>query len=371
MKAAVLFKPNEPLQVVECELDPPKAGEVRVKMKASGVCQSDWHIMNGDWPSPMPIVPGHEAAGEIAECGPGVTTVKPGDHVIFSFRPHCGRCRYCSQGRTVLCIGRANVPPGALYDGTFRIKHKGQGINQMARIGTFAEEVVVPEEMVVPIRKDMPWPQAALVGCCVATGVGAVTRHAKIEAGSTVLVIGCGGVGLNAVQGAMLSGASRIIAADILDNKLEMAKTFGATHTINTKTNEDAAKKVKEMAGGLGVDYSFDAVSNDKTQALAFDALAPGGHAVAVGISAASDPRVLLAVHDGVHREDGERHLLRLGAARPRFPRPGRPLHEQAAEHRRPDQPHLQARRHQRRVQTHDGGRGRARRRGVRVGLGA
>ena len=288
MKAAVLYKPNMGLEVVEVEQQGPQAGEARVKVKAAGVCHSDWHIMNGDWPSPMPIVPGHEAAGEIAECGPGVTTVKPGDHVIFSFRPHCGRCRYCSQGRTVLCIGRAHVPPGALYDGTFRIKHKGQDINQMARIGTFAEEVVVPEEMVVPIRKDMPWPQAALVGCCVATGVGAVTRHAKIEAGSTVLVIGCGGVGLNAVQGAMLSGASRIIAADILDNKLEMARTFGATHTINTKTNEDAVKKVKEMAGGLGVDYSFDAVSNDRTQALAFDALAPGGHAVAVGISAAT-----------------------------------------------------------------------------------
>ena len=231
-------------------------------MKAAGVCQSDWHVMNGDWPSPMPIVPGHEAAGEILECGPGVTTVKPGDHVIFSFRPHCGRCRYCSQGRTVLCIGRAGSPPGALYDGTLRIKHKGQGINQMARIGTFAEEVVVPEEMVVPIRKDMPWPQAALVGCCVATGVGAVTRHAKIEAGSTVLVIGCGGVGLNAIQGAMLSGAGKIIAADILDNKLEMAKTFGATHTINTANDNDPVKKVKEIAGGLGVDYSFDAVSD-------------------------------------------------------------------------------------------------------------
>ena len=208
MKAAVLFKPNEPLQVVECELDPPKAGEVRVKMKAAGVCQSDWHIMNGDWPSPMPIVPGHEAAGEIAEVGPGVTTVKPGDHVIFSFRPHCGRCRYCTPGPHGAVHRPRRAAAGlACYDGTLRIKHKGQGINQMARIGTFAEEVVVPEEMVVPIRKDMPWPQAALVGCCVATGVGAVTRHAKIEAGSTVLVIGCGGVGLNAVQGAMLSGA--------------------------------------------------------------------------------------------------------------------------------------------------------------------
>src|SRR5262249_38102832 len=210
MKAAILFKPNEPLQVLDCELEPPKANEVRVKMKASGVCQSDWHIMNGDWPSPMPIVPGHEAAGEIAECGPGVTRVKRGDHVIFSFRPHGGRCRYCTQGRTVLCIGRAAVPPGALYDGTLRIKHKGQGINQMARIGTFAEEVVVPEEMVVPIRKDMPWPQAALVGCCVATGVGAVTRHAKIEAGSSVLVVRWRGRRARAAPGATPSGASAV-----------------------------------------------------------------------------------------------------------------------------------------------------------------
>ncbi|HYD08328.1 MAG TPA: Zn-dependent alcohol dehydrogenase, partial [Reyranella sp.] len=282
------YKANTPLEIVDVEQQGPKAGEARVKVKAAGVCHSDWHIINGDWTLPLPMVLGHEAAGVVEEVGAGVTTVKPGDHVIFSFRPHCGRCRYCTMGRTVLCIGRASVPPGTLYDGTLRIKHKGQGINQMARIGTFAEEVVVPEEMVVPIRKDMPWPQAALVGCCVATGVGAVTRHAKIEAGSSVLVIGCGGVGLNAIQGAMLSGARIIIAADIRDNKLEMARTFGATHTINTATDNDAAKKVKEISGGLGVDYSFDAVSVEGTQALAFDALAPGGHAVAVGISAAT-----------------------------------------------------------------------------------
>src|SRR5262252_3268849 len=252
MKAAVLFKPNEPLQVVECELDPPKAGEVRVKMKASGVCQSDWHIMNGDWPSPMPIVPGHEAAGEIVECGPGVSTVKPGDHVIFSFRPHCGRCRYCTQGRTVLCIGRSGAPPGALYDGTLRLKHNGQGINQMARIGTFAEEVVVPEEMVVPIRKDMPWPQAALVGCCVPTGVGAVTRCAEVEAGASVLIIGCGGVGLNVVQGARLAGAATIIACDLLDSKLAYAKEFGATHTINA-SGTSPVDFARSLTNGRGV----------------------------------------------------------------------------------------------------------------------
>ena len=150
----------------------------------------------------------------------------------------------------MLCIGRASVPPGSLYDGTLRIKHQGQGINQMSAHrhlcrrgrGAGGDGGADPQ--------DMPWPQAALVGCCVATGVGAVTRHAKIEAGSTVLVIGCGGVGLNAIQGAMLSGASTIVAADILDNKLEMAKTFGATHTINTRINEEPAKKVKEITGG-------------------------------------------------------------------------------------------------------------------------
>ena len=289
MKAAVLFKPNEPLQVVECELDPPKAGEVRVKMKASGVCQSDWHIMNGDWPSPMPIVPGHEAAGEIAEVRPGRHHGEAGRPRDLLVPPALRRCRYCSQGRTVLCIGRASVPPGSLYDGTLRIKHKGQGINQMARIGTFAEEVVVPEEMVVPIRKDMPWPQAALVGCCVATGVGAVTRHAKIEAGSTVLVIGCGGVGLNAIQGAMLSGARhhhrrRHPRQQARDGRRRSARPTPSTPRPTTIRS----KKVKAIAGGLGVDYSFDAVSNGATQALAFDALAPGGHAVAVGISAAT-----------------------------------------------------------------------------------
>jgi len=283
MKAAVLFKVNEPLQVVEVELDPPKAGEVRVKMKAAGVCQSDWHMINGDWPSLLPLVPGHEAAGIVEQVGDGVTTVKPGDHVIFSFRPQCGQCRYCSSGRPVLCIGRNNTPGTTLFDGTLRLKHKGAGLNQMARIGTFSEQVVVPAEMVVPIRKDMPWPQAALIGCCVATGVGAVTRHAKIEAGSTVLVIGCGGVGLNIVQGAVLSGARKIIACDLRDNKLEMARTFGATDTINT-TGEKVIEQIKALTGGLGVDYAFDAVSIDKTQALAIDAICPGGRAVTVGV---------------------------------------------------------------------------------------
>src|SRR5262249_22992221 len=174
VKAAVLFKANTPLEIVDLTQEGPRAGEARVKVKAAGICHSDWHIMNGDWTPPLPMVLGHEAAGMIEEVGPGVTNGKAGDHVIFSFRPHCGRCLYCSIGRTILCDGHTSARWGML-DGTYRLKNKGQDIYQMARIGTFSERVVCPAEMLVPIRHEMPWPQAALLGCCVPTGVGAVT----------------------------------------------------------------------------------------------------------------------------------------------------------------------------------------------------
>jgi S-(hydroxymethyl)glutathione dehydrogenase / alcohol dehydrogenase len=282
MKAAVLTEINAPLRIVELEQAPPKAGEARVKVKATGVCMSDWHIMNGDWPSKLPIVPGHEAAGIVAEVGPGVTRVKPGDHVIFSFRPHCGHCRYCATGRSVLCIGHADTPGWVQYDGTTRLAMNGTAVNQMARIGTFGESVVCSEENLVRIRDDMPWAQAALVGCSVATGVGAVVRHAKVRPGSSVLVIGCGGVGLNIVQGARLAGAMRIIAADLLPNKLAYAKAFGATDAIDAKS-ENVVKRVREMTG-LGVDYAFDAIGSEVTTAQIVDAVAPGGAAVMVGI---------------------------------------------------------------------------------------
>ena len=234
MKAAVLYEPNKPLEIVDLEQQGPQAGEARVRVKAAGVCHSDWHIMNGDWQLPLPMVLGHEAAGIVEEVGAGVANVKPGDHVIFSFRPQCGRCLYCSLGRSILCDGHKSVR-WAMLDGTHRLRHKGQNVNQMARIGTFSEAVVCPSEMLVPIRKEMPWPQAALVGCCVPTGVGAVTSCAKVEAGASVLVIGCGGVGLNVVQGARLAGAGMIVACDLLDSKLGYAKEFGATHTFNGK----------------------------------------------------------------------------------------------------------------------------------------
>ena len=286
-RAAVLTAVNRPLEILELEQEGPKAGEVRVKVKAAGVCMSDYHIMNGDWPLPLPMVLGHEAAGIVEELGPGVGNVKRGDHVIFSFRPHCGHCRYCSHGHTVLCIGHNDTPRWRMHDGSARLKLNGEPVNQMARIGTFAEAVVCPAEQVVKVRDDLPWTHAAIIGCSVATGVGAVIRHARVEAGSSVLVVGCGGVGLNVVQGAKLAGAKTIIAADLLDNKLAYAREFGATHTINAK-KDDVVKRVRDLTGGLGADYAFDAIGTSATASQIVDAIAPGGHAVLVGIPAAS-----------------------------------------------------------------------------------
>jgi NDMA-dependent alcohol dehydrogenase len=284
MKAAVLYKPNTPLEVVELQQQGPQAGEARVKVMSAGVCHSDWHIMNGDWQLPLPMVLGHEAAGIVEEVGAGVTHVKPGDHVIFSFRVNCGRCMYCAMGRSILCDGYSSVR-WAMIDGSTRLKRDGQDVFQMARIGTFSERVVCPSEMLVPIRQDMPWPQAALVGCCVPTGVGAVTRCAQVEAGSSVLVIGCGGVGLNVVQGARLAGAGRIIAADLVDRKLEFAKEFGATHVINART-ENVVDRVRALTGGRGADYAFDAIGSEATTLQIVDGIRNGGTAVIVGMAA-------------------------------------------------------------------------------------
>ncbi|HYZ39204.1 MAG TPA: Zn-dependent alcohol dehydrogenase [Stellaceae bacterium] len=285
MRAAVLTEVNTPLQILDLEQEPPNAGEVRVQVRAAGVCMSDWHIMNGDWPLPLPMVLGHEAAGIVVENGPGVGHVKPGDHIIFSFRPHCGRCRYCCTGQTVLCIGHNDTPRWRMHDGTARVRLSGEPVNQMARIGTFAEEVVCPAEQVVKIRDDLPFTHAAIIGCSVATGIGSVIRHARVPAGSSVLVIGCGGVGLNVVQGARLAGANPIIACDLRDNKLDYARQFGATHTIKASAG-DVVERVRNLTGGLGVDTAFDAIGSEQTALQAIDAVAPGGRAVLVGIPA-------------------------------------------------------------------------------------
>ena len=274
-----------PLRVEEVELEPPRGAEVLVRYAASGVCHSDLHAAQGVHPTPLPAILGHEGAGVVEAVGAGVTDVAPGDHVIFSFRPHCGRCLYCSIGRTILCDGHNDTPRWVMFDGSHRLKRGGDEIKQMARIGTFAEQVVCPAEQLVPIKKEMPWPQAALLGCCVPTGVGAVTRCAEVEPGASVMIVGCGGVGLNVVQGARLAGAGVIVAVDLLDNKLEFAKKFGATHTVNaSKTN--AVDFVRGLTGGRGVDYAFDAIGGEATTLQILDAVRPGGTAVIVGMAA-------------------------------------------------------------------------------------
>ena len=282
-RAAVLYEANKPLEIETLELDDPKDGEVLVRMGAAGVCYSDYHIMNGEWTVPLPMVLGHEGAGVVEKVGAGVARVKPGDHVILNFRPNCGHCHYCIVGRPVLCDG-IDTSRFVLFDGTVRLHRNGQDVHHFTRTACFSEYAVVPESGAVPVRPDMPLDRACLVGCSVMTGVGAVTNTARAQAGSDVVVIGCGGVGLNAIQGAVLAGAHRIVAVDLLDSKLEYARQFGATDVVNAG-NGDAVARVVEITGG-GVDYAFEAIGNARTIEQAYEMCRPGGTAVVVGMAA-------------------------------------------------------------------------------------
>jgi S-(hydroxymethyl)glutathione dehydrogenase/alcohol dehydrogenase len=226
VKAAVLYEQKKPLVVDDIQLEEPRGHEVLVKVAAAGVCHSDLHFIDGLWPAPIPMVMGHEGAGTVEKVGDHVEVVQPGDHVIFSWVPSCGVCRYCTQGRPYLCEAG---PSTTMKDGSTRF-HKGeQRLFHQTAVSCFSEYTVTHETAVVKIRDDMPLDRASLIGCSVMTGVGAVVNAAKVELGSSVAVFGCGGVGLNVVQGASLVGATKIIAVDRLDSKLEMAKAFGAT----------------------------------------------------------------------------------------------------------------------------------------------
>ncbi|HTD80217.1 MAG TPA: alcohol dehydrogenase catalytic domain-containing protein, partial [Chloroflexota bacterium] len=200
MKAAVLNAFGQPLSLEQVQIEPPRAGEVMVRIGATGVCHSDYHVIRGEWKYGLPMILGHEAAGIVEALGEGVTGVQLGDHVVLSFRPACGMCRLCAQGRGVLCEGRTG-DRFRMFDGTSRVHRNGEDILVLARVGSFAEQVVVAAEQVVPVRKDVAMDVLALIGCAVTTGVGAVVNAAKVEPGSTVAVIGCGGVGLNVIQG--------------------------------------------------------------------------------------------------------------------------------------------------------------------------
>jgi S-(hydroxymethyl)glutathione dehydrogenase/alcohol dehydrogenase len=280
MKAAVLHEANQPLTVEEVTLQKPKAREVLVRTAFAGLCHSDLHFIEGLYPHPLPTVPGHEVAGVVEQVGADVTYLKPGDHVIGCLSVFCGACSQCTTGRTVLCENtEVKMVPGQ----SRRLSWKGgEPMHQFLNLSAFAEQMLVHENALVKIDPDVPLDRATLVGCGVITGVGAVINTARIEAGSTVAVIGCGGVGLSAVNGAALAGASRIIALDTLPEKLELAKIMGATDTVLVG-NDDPVLAVKELTGG-GVHYSFEALGLKKTAEQSFAMLRPGGTATIIGM---------------------------------------------------------------------------------------
>jgi S-(hydroxymethyl)glutathione dehydrogenase / alcohol dehydrogenase len=283
-KAAILQEYQKPLMVEEVELDKPKAGEVLVKMRAAGLCHSDLSIMNGIIRMPpLPCIPGHEGAGVIQEVGPGVTRVKAGDSVILMWVPVCGECYYCRREQPQLCLEKDKTRVGTMLDGSYRVRRGNQNLHIMMGIGTFREYAVVSERSILPIPSSVPLDIAAVVGCGVVTGIGAVLNKAQVKKGSSVAVVGIGGVGLNIILGAVLANATQIIAIDLLDNKLELAKQFGATHLINA-SKEDPVNKVKDLTGGFGADYSFEVIGGTETALLAYNLIRRGGYAVIVGI---------------------------------------------------------------------------------------
>ncbi len=279
MKAAVLYKENTPLVVEDVHLDDPKQGEVLVKVAAAGVCHSDLSFMEGRWKVQMPRVMGHEGAGIVEKVGEGVTSVKPGDHVVFSWVGSCGYCRNCARGKTYIC---SNTPLTVMPDGTSRFRKGDTVLYHSTGISSFSEYTVVHQMSIVKIRDDVPLDRAALVSCGVLTGVSAVFNAAKVELGSTVAVFGCGGVGLNVIQGAKMAGATKIIGVDRLDNKLEMAKAFGATHTINA-ANEDPVQKIKELTD-IGVDYAFEVIGIPEVVVQAYDSTESTGMTIMLGM---------------------------------------------------------------------------------------
>lgn len=282
--AAVFYAPHTPFTVEPLDLQPPQAGEVLVKMAAAGVCHSDWHLMTGATNHPLPVVPGHEGAGVVEAVGAGVAHIKPGDHVALNWAPSCGHCFYCLRGRPSLC--QTYVEPiwaGTMLDGTTRLTKNGEPVYHFSALACFADYVVVPDVCCVPLPKAVPFEIAALIGCAVTTGVGAVLNTAKVEPGSSVVVIGAGGVGLSVIMGAKLAGAAQIIALDAHEAKGDLALAFGATDfLLNRPETNDA---VRGMTGGRGADYVFEAVGIPALQEQSLELTRPGGTAVLVGIS--------------------------------------------------------------------------------------
>lgn len=314
-RAAVLYGVNQPFVVEELDLDPPGPGEVLVEMAGGGICHSDWHIVDGTLPKQFPLVLGHEGSARVLEVGAGVKLVRPGDGVVLSWIPDCGQCWYCADGRSNLCDGRQPYAEGTLGSGIIRFSNRGGRVRHHNGVSSFSQFSVVPERGCIPLDPRVPLDRAALIGCAVSTGVGAVLFTARARPGDTVAVFGAGGVGLCAIQGGEIAAASRVIAVDTNPSKLSLALEFGATDVVNAR-EQDPVQAILDLTHGAGVDVAVEAVGRPATIRQSFECLRKGGTAVVVGIA----PKEDLVSIPPQHLVFGERRLVGsfYGSTRPR-----------------------------------------------------
>lgn len=282
-RAAVLNAVGQPLSIDTLEMAPLAPHDVLVRLRATGLCHTDLEVMQGTLAYPLPIVLGHEGAGIVEAVGAHVTEVRPGDHVICSWNPYCGHCFYCDRGVRILCEPLTrNQPRGLLLDGTTRMTRDGERVHHYFVTSTHAEYTIVPESGAVRIADEMPFDVACIIGCGVMTGIGAAVRKARIEAGASVLVIGCGAVGLNVIQGAKLAGAGRIVAADVSAERRTRATEFGATDVVDAGA-ADVLDAIRAMTAGRGADTVFEAAGHKAALRLSVEAVRPAGEVVWLG----------------------------------------------------------------------------------------
>jgi len=288
-RAAVAWKAGEPLTIETLDLDGPRAGEVLVEVKATGICHTDWFTLSGADPEGLfPAVLGHEGAGVVVDVGPGVTTLKPGDHVIPLYTPECRQCKFCLSRKTNLCqLIRGTQGKGLMPDGTSRFSLDGKPVLHYMGTSTFSNYIVAPEIAMAKIRSDAPFDKVCYIGCGVTTGVGAVIFTAKVEAGANVVVFGLGGIGLNVIQGAKMVGADKIIGVDLNPRREAMARQFGMTHFLDPKDHANIVDAIVQLTDG-GADYSFECIGNTTTMRQALECCHKGwGQSIIIGVAPA------------------------------------------------------------------------------------
>ena len=284
VKAAILYEQNTPFEIEELDLQGPSQGEILVEMKASGICRTDEHAVTGELLPPLPVILGHEGAGIVREIGPGVTSVREGDHVLTAWMPSCGKCQPCRTGLGHLCVRGAGLFSGGLLDGKTRFKKNGQDVHHYLYVSSFSEYTVIPEEGGVLIDKGARLDRVCLLACALATGFGAVKRTARVEGGANAAIFGFGGIGSGVLNGLVQSGADMIIVIDPNTWKEEVARKMGATHFINPK-KEDPVEKIMDLTNGIGADYAFECFGNVNVQAQCYNALRNKGKAIFIGSS--------------------------------------------------------------------------------------